>query len=139
MWRIILYLIILLILFLITYKILTKISFIIDKIDAQYKQRYEKAYSNNKNKYQTKEDINKKIYSEYQKTTNNNKKETKELPNCLTVLGFTSFPKSLDDVKNRYKKLVKIYHPDSGGTEEEFNRINEAYKEALLLNYKKQI
>jgi len=33
---------------------------------------------------------------------------------------------TLDDVKKRYRVLAKLYHPDSGGHEEEFKRLNQA-------------
>lgn len=52
------------------------------------------------------------------------------LPECFVVLGFTKMPKSPDDVKTRYKKLAKIYHPDGGGSEEEFQRIDKAFHDA---------
>lgn len=32
-----------------------------------------------------------------------------------------------DEAKKAYKKLVKIHHPDTGGNEETFKQINEAY------------
>lgn len=36
--------------------------------------------------------------------------------------GFT-----IKDVKKAYRKLSKIHHPDAGGTEENFKRLNRAY------------
>lgn len=56
------------------------------------------------------------------------KKDT--LPECFVALGFTKMPKSPEDVKTRYKKLAKIYHPDGGGSEEEFQRIDKAFHDA---------
>ncbi len=36
---------------------------------------------------------------------------------------------SVDEIKNRYQKLSKLYHPDMpDGDEERFREINEAYK-----------
>lgn len=32
----------------------------------------------------------------------------------------------LEDVKKRYRALSKLYHPDTGGNEEEFKRLNQA-------------
>lgn len=80
-------------------------------------------------------------YSNYSQSSNrtdsvNSKEpETKkeELPECLSVLGFTRIPENKDDIKTRYKKLSKIYHPDMGGTQEEFQRINKAWDEARKL------
>lgn len=41
------------------------------------------------------------------------------------------------ELKSAYKKLVKIYHPDSGGSHEEFLLLKDAY-EYLLKNPKKE-
>ncbi|MEP1137879.1 MAG: J domain-containing protein [Alphaproteobacteria bacterium] len=53
---------------------------------------------------------------------------------ALSVFGL-EIPVTIDDVKSRYKELVKRHHPDAnGGTkaaEEEFKKVTEAY-EALL-------
>ena len=37
------------------------------------------------------------------------------------------------EIKEQYKKLSKIYHPDSGGDEQKMARINEAFN--ILKNY----
>ncbi len=39
--------------------------------------------------------------------------------------------KNADEVKARYRKLVKAFHPDDGGDAEAFQMMQEAYKEAL--------
>ncbi len=53
---------------------------------------------------------------------------------ALSVFGL-EIPVTIDDVKSRYKELVKRHHPDTnGGTkaaEEEFKKVTEAY-EAIL-------
>ena len=50
---------------------------------------------------------------------------------ALKRLGL-SLPVNLDEIKKKYKKLVKIFHPDvnkgSRKAEEKFIEINEAYK-----------
>ena len=52
----------------------------------------------------------------------------------LKILGL-SMPISVDEIKKKYKKLVKIFHPDvndnNKNAEKKFREINEAYK--LLL------
>lgn len=54
----------------------------------------------------------------------------KSVPECFTILGFDSKP-SEDKLKNRYRELVKKYHPDKpDGDSEFFEAINEAYKMA---------
>jgi hypothetical protein len=35
-------------------------------------------------------------------------------------------------IKSAYKKLAKIYHPDLGGDEEKFKRLNDAHRQMLL-------
>jgi hypothetical protein len=38
---------------------------------------------------------------------------------------------SIDEIKSSYRTMAKIHHPDMGGTDFQFNRINRAYGEAL--------
>lgn len=38
-----------------------------------------------------------------------------------------SYPITKEKIKNQYRKLVKTHHPDTGGDEEQFKLINEAY------------
>lgn len=38
---------------------------------------------------------------------------------------------SVDDVKNAYRALVKIHHPDNGGLQEDFIRLREAYDKGI--------
>ncbi len=56
-----------------------------------------------------------------------------EFEKALEILGIvTRF--SLSDLKNRYQKLSKEYHPDmQSGDIEKFREVNEAYKS--LQNY----
>ena len=56
----------------------------------------------------------------------------KEVPHCLLLLGFTYVPDE-DELKSRYRTLVKNAHPDAGGTEEYFIQIDNAYEEAKRL------
>ncbi|MEA2040508.1 MAG: DnaJ domain-containing protein [Thermodesulfobacteriota bacterium] len=35
-------------------------------------------------------------------------------------------------IKSAYKRMAKLYHPDMGGDEEKFKKLNEAHKEILL-------
>lgn len=56
----------------------------------------------------------------------------KEVPHCLLLLGFTYVPDE-DELKSRYRTLVKNAHPDAGGTEEYFIQIDNAYEEARRL------
>lgn len=110
------YLIITIIEIFIFYKLFLFIFTKIDYLDEKYNRQKNENYSNNENNEKNKElDIK------------------EEIPICFQILGFTKIPDDEEEVKTRYKKLTKIYHPDMGGTEEEFSRINNAYKEAMLL------
>ena len=60
---------------------------------------------------------------------------TKEEGSALSVLNL-DLPLTMEKIKNNYKKLVKIFHPDVNGNnkeaEEKFKEINQSYK--VLLN-----
>jgi len=59
----------------------------------------------------------------------------------LKILGL-SMPISVDEIKKKYKKLVKIFHPDvndnNKDAEKKFKEINEAYKLLLKKFLKKK-
>ena len=38
---------------------------------------------------------------------------------------------SVADIRNAYKSLAKVYHPDNGGDSKEFIRLKNAYEEAI--------
>ena len=48
-----------------------------------------------------------------------------EFDSSLTLFNLDSSAKP-DDIKKRYRALSKLYHPDTGGYEEEFKRLNQA-------------
>lgn len=52
------------------------------------------------------------------------------LPECFKVLQFDSLPVNITDVEKRFKQLAKGAHPDTGGTEEQFQILQQARKEA---------
>jgi hypothetical protein len=56
------------------------------------------------------------------KTTAPNKLQT-----ACEVLGL-SFPVSANEVKRAYKRLARKTHPDGGGRQEDFVRLNQAYQ-----------
>ena len=41
-------------------------------------------------------------------------------------------PVTEDDIKKAYRRLCLIHHPDKGGSNDEFIKINEAYNELLV-------
>ena len=55
---------------------------------------------------------------------------------CLKILRLDRKDLSSDGhivkIKSAYKKLAKIYHPDMGGDENEFKKLNEAHKHMIL-------
>lgn len=54
-----------------------------------------------------------------------------DMPDCFRYLGFKQMPKTVDEVKERYRELAKIMHPDAGGSEEEFERLQRAKEQAI--------
>lgn len=56
--------------------------------------------------------------------------EATQLPGCFRVLGFESMPTKAD-VQARYRNLSKQYHPDAGGSGEDFQAIKTAAEQAL--------
>ena len=67
---------------------------------------------------------------------------TPEENKSISILGL-SMPISVDEIKKKYKKLVKIFHPDVNDNnkeaEKQFKKINEAYKTLLKRFLKKNI
>ena len=61
-------------------------------------------------------------------------KLTKEEHKCLKIMGL-SMPISVNEIKKKYKKLVKNFHPDVNDNnieaEKRFKEINEAYRVLL--------
>lgn len=52
-----------------------------------------------------------------------------EIPSCFITLGFQNIP-NVEELKKRYKELVKIAHPDTGGDTDMFKAYTEAYRDA---------
>jgi hypothetical protein len=50
--------------------------------------------------------------------------------NWWEVLGI-SRTSTKEDIKNAYKAMARIHHPDMGGTEEQFKKVRKAYEEAI--------
>tara|TARA_B100001287_G_scaffold274349_1_gene279484 strand:- start:1645 stop:2238 length:594 start_codon:yes stop_codon:yes gene_type:complete len=73
--------------------------------------------------------------SQYFKNKLSDQSLTKEEGSALSVLNL-DLPLTMEKIKNNYKKLVKIFHPDVNGNnkeaEEKFKEINQSYK--VLLN-----
>ena len=53
-------------------------------------------------------------------------------PSCLKFFGFSDFPTE-QELKTRYREIVKKCHPDKGGSPEEFEKVTKAYDEALRI------
>lgn len=54
-----------------------------------------------------------------------------KIPECFVILGFERVPENPEEVKTKYREMVKIMHPDNGGTEAAFIALQEAQKAAL--------
>jgi hypothetical protein len=57
---------------------------------------------------------------------------TVAIPACIRLLG-TPWPCGKHEVQQAFRQLVKVMHPDGGGTNESFHRLYKAYQEALAL------
>lgn len=53
------------------------------------------------------------------------------IPECFRILGFDTVPTATEEVRARYKELAKTLHPDAGGSNEDFKRINDAMQMAI--------
>lgn len=91
----------------------------------------------------TEEEYMNTVFDEFAKHFSESKKENvdnsskviqskvESFPESYKILGFKSKPKSQKEIKDRYRELAKKLHPDSGGSQELFIKVNEAYKESL--------
>lgn len=59
--------------------------------------------------------------------------EPAKIPEPFIKLGFTTMPGSIEEVKESFRSLLKIHHPDQGGSEENLAGIMDAYRMALSL------
>ena len=73
-------------------------------------------------------------YDLYSKIANqaNSSESLYKTPGCLRDLDLKSGC-SIEDVESAFARLVRRYHPDRGGTVDEFVRIRRAYLESLSL------
>lgn len=59
--------------------------------------------------------------------------EQATIPGCFQVLGFSEEPININEIKERFKALVKTAHPDVGGQEEWFTMLKQARDEAIRI------
>lgn len=57
--------------------------------------------------------------------------EPEKLETCFIALGFSRRPNSVEEVREKYRRLSKISHPDTGGDAETFQSLTENYKKAI--------
>lgn len=53
------------------------------------------------------------------------------VPEYFKALGFDGIPAGVEEVKARFKTLAKQVHPDGGGTDAAFVRLQEAARQAI--------
>jgi hypothetical protein len=54
-----------------------------------------------------------------------------EVPSFYKILGFAEIPSGPEEVKDRYRTLAKQFHPDTGGNEEDFMKLQTASVQGL--------
>jgi hypothetical protein len=52
------------------------------------------------------------------------------VPEYFRELGFDRVPDSIAEVDSKYKELLKVVHPDVGGSAERFKKVHQAYGDA---------
>lgn len=52
---------------------------------------------------------------------------------CFLSLGFTERPESEEELKAQYRRMTKIMHPDTGGSDSAFSALQENYHQCLKL------
>ena len=50
---------------------------------------------------------------------------------CFVAMGFSSMPAGEAEVKEQYRRLAKVLHPDAGGDEAAFRTLNDNYSACL--------
>lgn len=53
------------------------------------------------------------------------------IPECFRLLGFEEIPTDVEEVRARYKTMAKQLHPDAGGSNDDFIRLQEAAQKAI--------
>lgn len=56
-----------------------------------------------------------------------------ELHLCFLSLGFSERPANIEAVKEQYRKMAKVMHPDAGGDADAFQALRENYRKCLDL------
>ncbi|HNO26502.1 MAG TPA: DnaJ domain-containing protein, partial [Leptospiraceae bacterium] len=72
-------------------------------------------------------DVNDMLDSFWKKFSAFNRKK-----DALDILGLDESARE-EEIKSRYRELVKLHHPDKGGSEIDFHRIQEAMSILKLL------
>lgn len=54
-----------------------------------------------------------------------------EIPSFFKTLGFEELPESEEEIKTRYRGLAKQLHPDCGGDEEDFMKLQKASEDCI--------
>ncbi len=53
------------------------------------------------------------------------------IDSCFIALGFVQMPESVEQIKEAYKRLAKVMHPDAGGTAASFEALKDNYEACM--------
>lgn len=102
----------------------------LDELERKIREERRKRWEHEERKRQERERIFERAYREYYKyyrEQNTGRPIDRNMQNAIKLLGLEEdFTES--DVKKAYRKLARKHHPDVGGLEENFKRLNKAYQ-----------
>ncbi len=56
-----------------------------------------------------------------------------KLDSCFAAMGFSAYPETESQIKEQYRRMAKVLHPDKGGDAAAFDTLQQNYEECLRL------